>query len=280
MIRIGRISYANCTPIFSALQNSHPDEAYQFVNGVPAQLNSMLSAGSIDVCPSSSFEYARHSRKYCILPQLSISSINAVGSVLLFSRIPLNELNGSKILLSSESATSVNLLRILLGRRFGFKCRFEVYQGCLDEALGEAPALLLIGDSALRESLHRPDLFVYDLGQLWTEWTGLPFVFALWLCRREAAITHPAEVARLAEELVKAKDRALCTLQTIAEHSADAVWMGVEKLAAYWRDNISYDLDDRHLEGLQLFFRYCCESGLLESEPDLCFLDNFIQKEA
>lgn len=274
MIRIGRIAYANCTPIFSAFQECHPDVTYQFISGVPAQLNAMLSAGDIDVCPSSSFEYAYHSEQYCILPQLSISSITAVGSVLLFSRIPLEELNGCKVLLSSESATSVNLLRILLGKRFGFNCSYTVHQSGLEEALAEAPALLLIGDSALRESLHNPSLYKYDLGQLWTEWTGLPFVFALWLCRRETAIANPEEVARLAEELVASKAHALRNLQSIAEQSTDADWMGVDRLAAYWRENISYDLGDLHLEGLRLFFRYCAESGLLERAPELHFFSN------
>src|SRR5512133_1778076 len=110
MLRIGRIEYANCTPIFRALLQNKPCADYQLVGGVPAQLNAMLAAGRIDVCPSSSIEYALHPDRYLILPHLSISCVGAVGSVLLLSQVPLESLNNRKILLSSESATSVNLL--------------------------------------------------------------------------------------------------------------------------------------------------------------------------
>jgi len=110
MLRIGRITYANCSPIFHELQKQAPAEDYQFIGGVPSHLNAMLAAGEIDVCPSSSIQYALHPERYLILPDLSISSDGSVGSVLLFSRIPIEELDGQTILLSSESATSVNLL--------------------------------------------------------------------------------------------------------------------------------------------------------------------------
>ena len=279
MLRIGRIEYANCTPIFRALQDIRPCDDYQFVGGVPAQLNAMLAIGMIDVCPSSSIEYALHPERYLILPQLSISSVGAVASVLLFSSVPLEKLNGRKILLSSESATSVNLLKILLEKRFGFTCSYAVHAASFDEALRDAPALLLIGDAALRESTLRSDLLVYDLGQLWYEWTGLPFVYALWLCKRQVAEDRYAEVAALAGYLVESKKNARNNLQSIAEGAPEALWMGAERLAAYWRENISYDLDEKHLEGLNLFYQYCSEIDLLTAEPILHFLAEFPQKE-
>ena len=118
MLRIGQIEYANCTPLFHVLREQFPGSGYEFVTGVPAELNRMLLAGEIDVCPSSSIEYAYHPDRYTILPHLSISSIGAVASVLLFSKVPVEELDGLKIRLSSESATSVNLLKILLVTAF------------------------------------------------------------------------------------------------------------------------------------------------------------------
>ena len=272
MIRIGRIAYANCTPIFHALQEQDPCEEYCFAGGVPARLNDMLAAGEIDVCPSSSIEYARHSAQYLILPGLSIRSIGAVGSVLLFSRIPLEQLDGQAVLLSSESATSVNLLRILMKMRFGCSCRFTVSNLPLDKAMRQAPAMLLIGDAALRASLQESDLFVYDLGKLWHDWTGLPFVFALWLCCKSAAEQRPAEMSRLARQLVAAKKHVAGSIDVIAQNSPETLWMGKDRLVAYWRDNISYDLGQRHLEGLMLFYRYCSELGLLQDVPVLHFL--------
>jgi chorismate dehydratase len=273
MLRIGRITYANCSPIFHELQKQAPNEDYQFIGGVPSHLNALLAAGEIDVCPSSSIEYALHPERYLILPDLSISSIGAVASVLLFSRIPIEELDGHTILLTSESATSVNLLRILLKKRFGCSCSCTVSKLTLDSALQEASAMLLIGDTALRASLLAADHLVYDLGELWHEWTGLPFVFALWFCGRQAARERYAEVTRLARHLTASKERACADLESIAQSASEAQWMGSDRLVAYWRDNISYDLDSRHLDGLMLFYRYCVELGLLPAEPGLHFLE-------
>jgi len=273
MLRIGRITYANCSPIFHELQKQAPDEEYLLIGGVPSHLNNLLAAGEIDVCPSSSIEYALHPERYLILPDLSISSIGAVASVLLFSRIPIEELDEQKILLSSESATSVNLLRILLKKRFGCSCSFSVADQPLESALQEASAMLLIGDTALRASFLETDLLVYDLGELWHEWTGLPFVFALWLCGRQVAKERHSEVTRLARNLIASKERACADLESVAQNSSEVEWMGSDRLVTYWRNNISYDLDSMHLEGLMLFYRYCAELGLLPGEPKLHFLE-------
>lgn len=272
MLRIGRISYANCTPIFHGLQEQTPVDDYQFISGVPARLNSLLAAGKIDVCPSSSIEYAIHPEHYLILPEISISSIGAVGSVLLFSRLPFEALDGQTILLSAESATSVNLLRIIAAMCFGCTCSFEVSSLPLDRALQQSAAMLLIGDAALRVALSAPDVHIYDLGKLWHDWTGFPFVFALWLCNRQVAVERYEEVKRLAGRLVAAKESARASFESIAQNSPEACWMGHDRLVDYWRDNLSFDLGKDHLEGLALFYRYCAGLGLLESEPELRFL--------
>ncbi len=269
MLKIGQIEYANCTPLFHVLREQFPCSGYEFVTGVPAVLNKMLLAGEIDVCPSSSIEYAYHPERYRILPQLSISSVGAVASVLLFSRVPVEKLDGRKIRLSSESATSVNLLKILLVRRFGCSCTYEVAQPGVTVADGDTSALLLIGDSALRTSLEASDLFVYDLGEMWYSWTGHPFVFALWLCRNEVA--EGAELRTLARQLVQAKDLVPGFLEQIATSTKEASWMGHDRLMAYWRDNISYQLDERAQAGLMLYYAKCFEIGLIAAVPQLHF---------
>lgn len=270
MLTIGQINYANCTPLFHVLCDQFPCSGYEFVTGVPAELNRMLLAGAIDVCPSSSIEYAYHPERYSILPQLSISSIGAVASVLLFSSVPFEELNGRKILLSAESATSVNLLKILLRLRFNCLCSFEV--ACSGDSIfnNASSAFLLIGDSALRASEEKPALFTYDLGSMWHEWTGLPFVFALWLCRNE--IAESAELKILSKQLIHAKELVPEYLHQIASNIAVTGLMGRDRLLAYWQDNISYQLDERALEGLMLYYSYCFEIGLIDAVPSLHFV--------
>jgi len=270
ILELGEIEYANCTPLFYVLRDQFPCSGYRFTTGVPAALNKMLLAGGIDVCPSSSIEYAYHPERYRILPQLSISSNGAVASVLLFSRQPVESLDGSKVLLSSESATSVNLLKILLAQRYGCSCTYEVAPAGASAADDDSFPLLLIGDSALRASLVKADLFVYDLGDLWHSWTGLPFVFALWLCRNEVA--ECAEIKDLSRQLIQAKELVPGCLGQVASCTEEVKWLGYDRLMAYWRDNISYQLGEREQAGLMLYYEKCAEIGLIKEVPALRFI--------
>lgn len=265
-LRIGQIDYANCTPIFAALQNNFDCGDYRFIKGVPAQLNGMLSRGEIEVCPSSSIEYGKSPGKYLLLPGISISSDGPVKSVLLFSRLPLEDLDNQPIALTTESDTSINLLKIILARQYGFSNLFERSNLPLPDVLQNFGALLLIGDAALKERMRSSGLFVYDLGEMWLRFTGLPFVFALWLVRREAAQQRRAEVQALADRLLAAKQRAYDSYGNIADNSKEREWLGREALIDYWR-TISYDLTPRHLEGVATFFRYAKELRLLPEAP-------------
>ena len=273
MLRIGQIEYANCTPIFHALRKQFPCENYQFISGVPAQLNAMLAAGTIDVCPSSSIAFAHHPDRYLIIPDLSISSCGPVRSVLLFSAVPIEELNGCDILLTSESATSVNLLKIILKKRYGCENIFRTTNLPLNDAMSEAPATLLIGDTALKASQSLHGLFVYDLGDLWYSWTKTPFVFALWFASKHAFASLASELCVLAGQLQRSKLYAMENLESIAEASPDVSWMGQDALLSYWRTNLSYDLSKEHCNGLKLFYRLSAELGLIETAPELAFLE-------
>jgi len=269
-LQIGHIRYANCTPIFTALANAFDCSSYNFVDGVPSELNAKLRRGEIDVSPSSSIEYAQASDQYCLLPDLSISSIGRVKSVFLFSRIPIEELGGRTVGLTVQSDTSVNLLKILLAKRYGLENSFERTQLPLDEALAQYPALLLIGDAALKSAALKHDYRVYDLGELWYQFTGLPFVFALWIARRDAALTKPGPLAQLARDLVAAKELAYNSYPAIAAGCREREWLATEDLVDYWR-TISYDLTPAHVDGVRTFFRYACELSLIPAEPEIRF---------
>lgn len=271
-IDIGHIQYANCTPIFTALASHFDCSGYRFVDGVPARLNAMLRTGELDVSPSSSIEYAMAHEKYCLLPELSISAIGAVKSVFLFSRVPIEELDRGSIGLSAESDTSVNLLKVLLARKYGFNNSFERTTLPLAEALKVYPGLLLIGDAALKGAASGNNFHCYDLGELWHAFTGLPFVFALWIVRREAARSKRAEFAALAHDLIAAKKLAYASYPEIAAGCAEREWIGERELVDYWR-TISYELTEAHLEGARSFFRHAFEMGLIPTLPEIRFFE-------
>jgi len=111
-LNVGHIAYLNCVPFFHYLREVGFEG--NIVKGVPAQLNAMLAEGKLDLSPSSSFEYGLHWQQYVLLPGLSISSRGPVQSVLLFSPCAIEDLEGRQVALTGESATSVNLLKILL----------------------------------------------------------------------------------------------------------------------------------------------------------------------
>lgn len=269
-IQIGRIAFANCTPIFAAFEQSPPLVDFHLIPGVPSALNRMLATGVVDLCPSSSVEYVKNAGEYFILPELSISAVGPVKSVFLFSRVPLEELAGASVGLTGESDTSVILLRIILTRFLGLTTTFHRTWAPVDEASLAYSALLLIGDKAMKTSQKELFPYVYDLGELWYRYTGLPFVFAFWFVRRDTAGRRRDAVAMLHEALVTAKEKAYRNYREIARKCPESAWYGEEHLIDYW-NTISYDLTPEHCAGAALFFRYAAELGLLPEPPELEF---------
>ena len=269
-LRIGRIAYLNVAPYFHYLEKQ--GFSGEIVAGVPAELNRMLAEGAIDACPSSSFEYGLRADDYLLLPGHSISSIGPVHSVLLFTPGPLNTLPGQEIAITGESATSINLLKVLLMEfcRIG-DVSFKVPDRAVETCLQDGQSALLIGDRALDAARNcPPDGQITDLGALWYHFTGLPFVFALWILRREAVEKFPDDVSALAMQLQASRAYAFEHLPEMAARLSAGTGFSAAHLEEYWR-GISYDLTDGHIDGLRLYFALCHKHGLLEKEPGFHF---------
>ena len=232
----------------------------------------MLAEGTIDACPSSSYEYGLHSEDYYLLPGHSISSVGPVHSVLLFTPGPLHTLSGTEVAITGESATSINLLKILRLEFCGFNnVDFEVPGGEVEESLKLGQSVLLIGDRALAAARDCPPAYqVTDLGALWYHFTGMPFVFALWILRREAVKKSPKEVVRLAAQLQASRHHAFNHLHEMAAQLSVKTGFTAARLEDYWR-GMSYDLTDGHIEGLRLYFTLCHKHDLLAKIPDFHF---------
>ncbi len=262
-LKIGRIPFANLFPIFYTLEKEFDCSSYEFIDGVPSLLNQMLREGTIDLSPSSSVEYLRNSSLYGFIDGISVSSRGPVGSIFLFSRKPIESLDGGTIHVTSQSATSVALLDIVLKRFSGIEYSSLVSQ---NPASAYAEAFLLIGDEALKfGSMFKrraPELsrypFIYDLGEIWYEKTGLPFVFALWIVRKElynkADIRHELFIKFVAD-LMKAKEMSLHNLIEIAGHSPMKAFLDEDEIISYW-NILDYELSDEHKNGLYLFRDY------------------------
>ncbi len=276
-LKIGRIPYANLFPIFYYLETECNHSEYKFIKGVPAKLNKMLREGKLDISPSSSIEYLRNKNKYRILPWLSISSFGPIKSILLFSKRPIHELGGKTIAVSSESETSTALLKIVLKEFLSLKCKFRtINQRSVKNILSSFPAVLHIGDTAMKEAkklsavsdqLSAPsnssrklltpnsELYIYDLGELWFKYTGLPFVFALWIVSKKAAEEKKECIKAISCDLIRAKKYSNKKFPLIAKEAPQKKWLSEKELVVYWK-TISYDFTEKHLEGLRLFEKF------------------------
>lgn len=272
-LTIGHITYANCVPFFHFIREC--GFSGNIVKGVPSELNRLLAAGELDLCPSSSIEYALNTSDYLLLPNHSISSVGPVQSVLLFTDIPLNHLSGVPIHITGESATSVALLKVLLKEFFQITDVVCQKVQSPDDIREESLPLLLIGDKALKaRQQFVGSCQVIDLGELWYHFTGLPFVFALWIISRRAAAEKGEEIKEFGRQLKASRDRASQALTEIAQVAPEKEWMGEGRLVEYWQQ-VSYDLDPQHLEGLHCFYLLLEKHGLIEHVPEpVFFADN------
>ncbi len=261
-LRIGRIAYANLFPIFYMLEKEFDCSAYEFVDGVPSAVNRMIRAGQIDISPSSSIEYLRNIDRYLLIENHSISSSGPVRSIFLFSKRPIETLGGHTVLVTSQSETSVALLRIILNRFYGLECLFLSASEPIGQAMHSNDAYLLIGDDALAEARKWPELHIYDLGDLWYRHTGLPFTFALWIMRKGCCAEKPYLLEKFRHDLDAAKALALKNLGLIAAASPMRGLLSEEELVDYWQ-GISYDYNNEHKRGLELFRRHALQLGLI-----------------
>ena len=279
LLKIGKIPYANLFPIFYMLQKECDCSGYEFIEGVPSVLNRMLRNDEIDISPSSSIEYLRNKNKYTLIEGHSISSKGPVGSILLLSKRLIEELEGKTILVSSQSETSVALLDIILKKFYTVECSLSPTDESLDFLINNAEAFLSIGDDALKAAktvtsnseLRTPNselIYIYDLGDLWYKKTALPFVFALWIARRDCRIEKAELLNRFIRDLHKAKELALQNLDKIAQAlrplllSLHSLNLTEEEIISFWK-GISYDFTEEHERGLELFRKYSGELGLL-----------------
>ncbi len=253
-VRIGMVHYINTAPIHEIWKQRSYDPAWKLVEEHPAALNRMLAAGAIELGFVSSHEYGIRPEKYRLLADLSISANGPVGSVFLFSRYKPEKLSGLPVLLSSQSKTSVCLVRIILEEFFSVKPLYIT--GDIRAARQKsAEAILAIGDEALRLKIEGSYQYCLDLGETWQIHTGLPFVFAVCAVREDFWQENRLLVANIHRELVSCRDEGVAQLKAICRLAAPKIPMAVDACHAYLK-GIEYDLDERKLQALQQFFNY------------------------
>jgi|Deesub1362A_J573_1020465.scaffolds.fasta_scaffold00004_110 chorismate dehydratase len=277
-LRIGKIPYANLFPVFYVLEDECDCKDYEFIEGFPSALNRMLRENQVDISPSSSIEYLRNENTYTFIQGHSISSKGSVESILLFSRTPLEELDNKEVFVTHQSETSIALLEIILKKFYSINCDIRTSTMPAEKALVSYTAYLSIGDEALITAnkaheasfekdyrileINNQSFYTYDLGHLWHKNTNVPFVYALWIARKNLPEEKKELFERFKKDLNYSLHSAMKKLPDIAKVSPLKNVIPPDRLVSYWK-GISYDYSDEHKKGLRLFQNYLKELGLL-----------------
>jgi chorismate dehydratase len=258
---VGRISALNMYPLYHHLEAVGGPE-FAFTDGVPTRLNRAVLTGRLDVSAMSSIEFARHGDVLRLLPVASVTAAGAVDSIRLFSRVPFERVRS--VAVTGHSATSVTLLRILLGPRPAF----TPLEGPPAAALERVDGVLLIADEALH-GLREPFApHTTDLGERWRALTGLPMVFAVWAARVDLPPERAALVPRLSALLTEAQRRYAADPAAVVAAAAERFPFPPEFIAAYFR-RLRYGFGDAERAGLERFLTLAREAGQLAQLPAL-----------
>lgn len=256
--RVGHIQFLNCLPLYWGMAHNGALLDMELTKDTPDHLNDMLVRGDLDIAPISLVEFLRHADDLVVLPDIAVGSDGPVMSVVLVSQVPLDQLDGATVALGSTSRTSVRLAQLLLEERHGVRPRYYTCPPDLALMMQDADAGVLIGDAALRASLHdapRLGLYVHDLGQAWKEWTGLPFVFAVWAARRDFLERHPEHVRDVHRAFLESRDMSMAEVTKVAEQAARWEAFDAITLERYFAEALDFSLGERQLAGIAEFAR-------------------------
>ncbi|MEU8757981.1 menaquinone biosynthesis protein [Streptomyces sp. NPDC048659] len=255
--RVGHIQFLNCLPLYWGLARTGTLLDLELTKDSPEKLSEQLVRGDLDIGPITLVEYLRHADELVALPDIAVGCDGPVMSCVIVSQRPLDRLDGARVALGSTSRTSVRLAQLLLADRYGVRPDYYTCPPDLGLMMQEADAAVLIGDAALRASLHeapRLGLQVHDLGLMWKEWTGLPFVFAVWAARKDFLAREPETVRDVHRAFLASRDLSLEEVAKVAEQAARWEAFDAELLERYFR-TLDFRFGPEQLAGVREFAR-------------------------
>ncbi|HEY3373456.1 MAG TPA: menaquinone biosynthesis protein [Candidatus Aquicultor sp.] len=271
--RVGHIQFLNCLPLYYGLVQNNVLLDVELIKGTPTELNRMILDGKLDISPMSSIEFCRNHKDLMLMPHLAVAADGEVKSILFVSKVPIEEMDGRPVALTSSSATSQALTRIILRDKYKVSPKYFVCPPDLPEMLMEADGALLIGDDALRVLYDPPkDLYLYDLGIEWKEMTGRKMVFAVWGVRRIFAAENPELVAEVQAAFLKSMEYSINKVDEIAQAAARWEAFDAGFLKEYFM-SLKFDLDSAYQQDLMAYATRAYELGFMQEIPKLEFVE-------
>jgi chorismate dehydratase len=255
-------SYLNTAPLcYSFIQGIQRERCKFLSDAAPAVCSQMLKDKRADAAMIPAIEYQRIPDILAV-PDVCVASKSRVRSVVLASRIPIEEVRS--VALDTSSRTSATLIQIIFSKFYGVQPAYRQSPPRIEQMLETDDAALIIGDPAML--IDRSALHVYDLAEVWRKHTGMPFVFAFWAVRKDSG-NWRGEVDFLA-----AKREGLAHTDELATQYSESLGLPRQELITYLTENINYDLDEESLQGLNLYYRLAAECRLIEAFKELMFV--------
>ncbi|MFO7838521.1 MAG: menaquinone biosynthesis protein [Desulfosalsimonadaceae bacterium] len=266
-MNIGCIDYLNCYPFFYHMLEKQPLGDVHVTAGYPEELNGLMKEGGLALSPVSAAAYADLQAEALLLPGFCLSSIGYVGSVILASHVPIEELDGKRVGISEASRTSQVLVKILLARHYGISpryCRIPP-RPCMQEL----DAALIIGNDAM-VSQPEPISYIYDIGDLWMRKTGHPVVFAVFAVREEAVREDAGRIRAVVRSFRRSLELLETENKTVIRHARQKYPDVDYDIKSYYR-LLQFDFSDELKDALCYYFRAAAAQGLLAPVPELRF---------
>lgn len=266
LARISASSYSNTAPlVWSFLYGRNHGRVEIILDNAPARSAELLAGDRVDAAlvPVIAYQMIDDVR---LVPDVCVGARERVQSVCLVTKGgPLEAVRS--VALDTSSRTSVVLTKIIFSEFLGFEPAYRDAAPDIDTMLATSDAALIIGDPALSIGDLNPksktqNLKSYDLAALWHRHTGLGFVFAMWMTRRQKCDI----------DFAAARDEGLEHLDEIIANYDSRIGLGVEAMRTYLSESISYSVDDSMRQGMALYFKLAAEHGLIEPARDLRFI--------
>jgi len=268
-LRISAISYLNTAPLMWDFEHGSLGADFEISYTLPSRCATALRDGSADIgiIPAAAYTSIPD---LMILPGVAIASRQPVRSILLVSRVPLDQIR--TVALDTSSMTSVALTKVLFAYYWRRAVTFSVMDPDLNRMLDQHDACLVIGDPALQ--IDRSRYLTFDLAEEWIRFTGKPFVFAFWAVR-SAALPEVRPGQDLARTFQDSRDHGMeaQNLDQIVREWAPRLKLSEPDVHTYLTENIYYQLSSECLQGLELFYRYAEQCRALAGPPALRFLE-------
>lgn len=265
---IAASSYLNAAPLwYSFLYGEQKSHCTLVSDVAPVRCAQLLVENRADAALIPVIEYQRH-RDLLIAPGACVASKTQVYSVVLASRVPLTDVRS--VTLDTTSRTSAALVQIIFSHFYQLAPEYRTAPPQLREMLETSDAALIIGDPAMM--IDRTGLYVYDLAEEWRKHTGLPFVFAFWAIRPDAASAFSAASARRVD-FRAARREGVAHAEDLATLYSEQLGLPKSELVSYLTKNIHYDLDNESLSGLTLYYDLAHQCGLIDEARPLTFCE-------